>query len=153
MAGDGPLRSMVESYCRRAPWDRTLVPVGVRKDREAFFKSLDLLLLPSLQEGLPTVLLEAACAGVPVAASRIPGVTDLFEEGRDAVLFEAGSSEDLARVTAELSHDAGLRKRLAASAQRLVLENVPSYAEVAGEHARLYREHLAKRGAAAVLTG
>ena len=56
------------------------------------------LVLPSLQcDALPRALVEAFAHSLPVIASRIPGLADLVEPGRNGLLFEPGSARDLAR--------------------------------------------------------
>lgn len=144
VAGDGPLRSLALSFARKPPWDEVLCMAGLRSDRERILRTLDIMALPSRKEGLPTVLLESALAGVPVVASRIPGVTDLFDESREALLFEPRSARSLADALARLCADPDLGKRLALHARQKVIRQVPDYAEVAQRHAGLYRNLLQK---------
>src|SRR5262249_6771318 len=60
-----------------------------------FLRSLDVLAVTSLwPENLPFVILEAQAAGVPVVASRMPGMVD--QVGNPRMLFESGSAEGLA---------------------------------------------------------
>jgi len=56
------------------------------------------LVMPSIwYENFPRTLLEAFANGLPVIASRLGALRELIEHGRTGLLFEAGSSEDLAR--------------------------------------------------------
>jgi len=58
---------------------------------------IDLLVVPSVwYENTPFVILEARQAGVPVIASRLGGLAEAVEEGRDGWLFEPGNAADLA---------------------------------------------------------
>jgi glycosyltransferase involved in cell wall biosynthesis len=54
-----------------------ILGLGVRHDVPVLLKAADALLLPSLFEGLPTVVLEACAAGVPALASDLPGVREI----------------------------------------------------------------------------
>jgi glycosyltransferase involved in cell wall biosynthesis len=54
-----------------------VVPLGVRDDVPRLLKAADALLLPSLREGLPGVVLEACVAGLPVLATDLPGVREI----------------------------------------------------------------------------
>ena len=64
IVGDGSLRAWVESEIkRRGMMDRVLV-LGERKDAKQIMQILDVLVLTSVSEGLPNVLLEGAVAGV-----------------------------------------------------------------------------------------
>jgi len=105
-----------------------------------FYKTIDFLIVPSLKEGLPTVVLEAAAAKIPVAASSIPGVMDLLDDEESALLFDSGSPQQLSRAVVKLATDPKLRDRLAEKANETVLKMVPDYKTVAKSHASLYKE-------------
>lgn len=56
------------------------------------------LVLPSLSyEAEPRTLVEAFACGLPVIASRLAGLAELIEPGRNGLLFAPGSARDLAR--------------------------------------------------------
>ena len=140
LTGDGPLRPRVEAFAERPEVRGAVRVLGTRRDVERVLKTLDVLILPSRKEGLPTVLLEAAAAGVPVAASRIPGVLDLVTGEGDALLFDPASPEEMADAVLRLARDPELRRALAEAARRRVTAAVPDYETVAELHARLYHE-------------
>lgn len=74
---------------------------GFARDVTAELRRMDLMVLPSLfGEGLPMVVLEAMAAGVPVAASRVPGVPEAIRHGRDGVLAEPADPDALAEAIA-----------------------------------------------------
>jgi glycosyltransferase involved in cell wall biosynthesis len=146
LVGDGPLAALARSHASRPPWKGALILAGLQPDREAIFNTLDLLVLPSRKEGLPTVALEAALSGVPLAASRIPGVCDLFEHEKDALLFDPRSSGALADAALRLLRDDELAHALREHAGKTVQRKVPDYDEVARLHAELYRSLCGKGG-------
>jgi glycosyltransferase involved in cell wall biosynthesis len=139
LIGDGPLRVRIERFRARGRGGRSLVLLRNRDDVGSLLASSDILLLPSRKEGLPTVLIEAAFAGVPIVASRIPGVVDLVEDGESALLFPPDSPEALAGAVIAACRDAGLRERLAAGARRAV-ERVMTPDGVVAAHKRLYKK-------------
>jgi glycosyltransferase involved in cell wall biosynthesis len=69
---------------------------GYTQDMEAVYRQADLFVLPSLTEGLPNVLLEAAMHRVPIVATRVGGIPALFKDGQEACLVEANNIEALA---------------------------------------------------------
>ena len=87
---------------------------GERRDIPRLLKAADLLILPSLWEGLPGVVLEAAAAGTPVLASDLPGVGEIAAHlPRIRRLSLDQPDESWAKVASELideSPDAELRR-------------------------------------------
>lgn len=55
--------------------------VGHADDVVPFMQRMDVLIFPSLREGLPNVVIEAAACGVPTVGWRVTGVTDAVAEG------------------------------------------------------------------------
>jgi len=89
--------------------------------------SIDVLVVPSIwPENSPLVIQEAFLAGVPVVASRIGGIPEAVDDGRNGLLFRAGDSEDLARVLTRLIRESGLLDTLRSgiSAVRTIEEDV-----------------------------
>lgn len=71
---------------------------GFTRDVDRELAAMDALVLPSLfGEGLPMVVLEAMAAGVPVVASRVEGIPEAIEDGREGLLATAGDATALAR--------------------------------------------------------
>ena len=54
------------------------------------------LVVPSLSEGLPRVIMEAQALGKPVIASNVGGIPDLIKDGQNGFLFRVGDSNELA---------------------------------------------------------
>ncbi len=67
----------IERRIRELGLAEEVVLRGERRDVPRLLKAADLLVLPSLWEGLPGVVLEAAAAGTPVLASDLPGVREI----------------------------------------------------------------------------
>jgi glycosyltransferase involved in cell wall biosynthesis len=98
------------------------------------------LVLPSLEDNCPMVVLEAMAAGVPVAAARVGGVPDLVRPGETGLLFDPSSAEEMAAATKELLEDrAGpMAARAREEAGKRFRPEV-----IAARHIEIYREVLA----------
>jgi len=116
--------------------DDTYTAVGFVDDVGSFLARADVVVLPTLRrEGMPTALLEAMRAGVPVVASRVGGVSEIVEDGRTGLLVTPGDARGLAAAIDTLLVDDGLRGRLAAAARACALERHDVGAMVEGHRA------------------
>jgi glycosyltransferase involved in cell wall biosynthesis len=88
--------------------------MGWRPDVEEILPCLDLLVLPSLNEGMGRVLVEAMAAGVPIVASRIGGVPDLIWDGKNGLLVPPADCGALEQAISTLLADEPTRRRMAA---------------------------------------
>ena len=96
-----------ETTLRRQASDQRL-PVefmGVlsQEDLPDEYRRADVLCLPSLREGVPTVLMEAMACGTPVVASSAGGVPELVEHQKSGILVCPGNHEELSRQRYEAS--------------------------------------------------
>jgi len=77
VAGDGPLRGWIHERMKSKGWIHALGRVPHSDLMELMVHS-DLLAIASIYEGLPTVLLEAVCAGVPVVSTKVGRAGELL---------------------------------------------------------------------------
>mgnify|MGYP003599772533 CR=1 FL=1 len=82
VVGDGPLRADLEAL---APSNVRFL--GFRDDMPGVYASLDVLVQPSLREGMPMTILEAMASGVPVVATRVGAAADVIDNGRTGMLI------------------------------------------------------------------
>ena len=109
------------------------LPFVPREELAGVYGACDLVVIPSLYDGMPNVMLEAMACGVPVAASTAGGMVDVLEDGVTGLLFRPGSWEELARCLGralELGREglAAMGRR----AQAVVKERFPPEAEARG---------------------
>jgi glycosyltransferase involved in cell wall biosynthesis len=72
--------------------------LGARTDVMDIVDALDVFVLPSLWEGLPTVVLEAMLLATPVVATDVPGTRDLILDGQTGLLVPARDPDALAKA-------------------------------------------------------
>ncbi len=78
--GDGELDSCLKEKAKTLGVEDSVVFLGRREDIQQLFGQMTLFVLPSIYEGLPTVVLESMACGVPVVASDIPGTQDVIKD-------------------------------------------------------------------------
>jgi len=83
---------------------------ALRPDVLALYRASDMLVFPSLHEGIPKVPLEAMSQGVPVVVSA-PATGDYVEDGRNGLVVPAGDADALVAAVLRMRGDATLRRR------------------------------------------
>jgi len=78
------------------------------------------LVLPSVTEGLPRVILEAMALSKPVIASRVGGIPDLVKDGLTGFLFEAGNTRELAEKLKILMSDKSMAIEMGKRGRELI---------------------------------
>jgi glycosyltransferase involved in cell wall biosynthesis len=77
LTGEGPSKEPLQLQARRLGVEGRVRFVGYRPDVPDLVQAADLVVLPSLAEGLPVCLLDAMLAGVPIVTSAVGGIPDL----------------------------------------------------------------------------
>ena len=90
IAGEGPLRNKLQGAINTSGLGDRVTLAGWIQDIPGFLASIEALLLPSLWEGMPNVVLEAMAAGLPVVAFRVQGITELLGDKPSPQLAEPG---------------------------------------------------------------
>lgn len=119
MIGDGPLRESLMSSAKRLDIeDRVWLPGFVtEREKRLHYKAADLLVLPSLAEAFPLVLLEAAAFSLPVIVSDIDVLKAVVEHGSNGLVFRGGVEEDLRLNLEKLLDDDELRSEIGRNAR------------------------------------
>lgn len=89
--------------------------LGYKSNSIEYIKAADFLVLPSLYEGLPNVVLEALAVGTPVIASRVSGIPEIIEDEKDGLLVQPADAGSLGAAIARILADKDLRARLSES--------------------------------------
>jgi glycosyltransferase involved in cell wall biosynthesis len=94
---------------------------GWRADMPAVYAGSQVVVLPSLGEGVPTTLLEAAACGRPIVASDVPGCRAIVTPGENGLLVPPNDPQALAQALATLLADPALRGRMGAGGRQAIL--------------------------------
>ena len=141
IAGEGPLDAELRALAARLGARARFL--GPREDIPALMNACDGLLLSSIVEGLPMVLLEAAASGLPAVAAGVGGVREAVLDGRTGYVVPPGDPAALAAAMArQASLDAETRARMSAAAREHASVRF-DIATVAEQWERLYLELLA----------
>lgn len=99
IAGSGPDQKKLTQLIADSPRSRDISFVPWLENVDCFYEKIDLLLIPSRYEGVPLVMLEALCRGIPVVGSACDGMKDLLPE---AWTFEPADADSFAETFANI---------------------------------------------------
>jgi starch synthase (maltosyl-transferring) len=112
LVGDGPERGRIlEALATRDALSGRIHWLGHRDDVPGLLKAADVLVLPSLWEGMPNVILEAMAARRAVVATAVEGTEDLVIPGRTGWLVPPRDPDALAHALDEAANDPDRRRR------------------------------------------
>ena len=137
IVGEGPHRSTLERLIKDLGIKRSVVFTGPRADMPNVYASLDVFVLPSLEEGMPMTVLEALASGLPVIATKVGAVTKLVFPNQTGILVRPREAKDLAAALISLIEDPELRVRLGQNGRSLV-RNEYSSSVMSQGYLRLY---------------
>jgi starch synthase (maltosyl-transferring) len=120
IVGHGVLLGSLQQWVAENDLGQCIHLLGWRPDVPQLLKTADCLVLPSLWEGMPNIVLEAMAAGLPVVVTQVEGTAELILSGETGLLVKPGSVESVERAVETILCDPQLSKRLADNAQQLV---------------------------------
>lgn len=116
LAGDGPLRSLLEAQADRLGISGRVRFLGMVRDITKVYAMARFVVLSSAWEGMPLTLLEASAYGLPAVATRVSGTPEVVRHEQTGLLVEPGDPEALARAIIRLLENDSLRCQLGAAA-------------------------------------
>ncbi|GAB3573560.1 glycosyltransferase family 4 protein [Leifsonia lichenia] len=117
----------------------TTVTTGFVNDPEKYYPLMDVLCLPTLREGFPNVVLEAAAAGVPTVTTTATGAVDSVVDGETGIIVPVGDADALADGLRRAIADPALRQRYGTAAKQRARERFDR-AVVWAAQERFYRD-------------
>jgi glycosyltransferase involved in cell wall biosynthesis len=100
-----------------------VVPYTTSEALPAYYNLIDVLVLPSLRDGLPNTLLEGMACERAIVATTAGGIPDAIADGENGRLVAPGDTSALATVLIDLIDDAECRQRLGYAARATVLRD------------------------------
>jgi glycosyltransferase involved in cell wall biosynthesis len=133
------MREELEARVADAGLGANICFLGECSDVPSLLAQADILVRPSLLEGLPLAVLEGMAAGLPVVASRVGGTPELVRDGETGFLVEPGDPADLAGRICSLLGDTAQRTAMGRRA-REVVEQGYDWDDVARRTIKVYEQ-------------
>ncbi len=125
---------------RERPWCEHIGFLN-REQLQARLATASFLVLPTLEDNCPMVVLEAMAAGVPVLASQVGGVPDLIEPEKTGLFCDPARPESFRAGVAKLLGDPPWARQLAATARAEALRRFHPQV-IARKHLEIYQQVL-----------
>jgi glycosyltransferase involved in cell wall biosynthesis len=122
-AGDGPLRGELEDQAKRLTIGDDASFLGFVADTAEFLAGVDLVVMPSLFEGLGVAALEAMAAGKPVVATRVGGLAESIIDGDTGIVVPPGDAAALADAIGRLAESPPLAAAMGRRGRERVLSH------------------------------
>lgn len=101
LVGDGPLKMEIQEKIHQLNLESDITLYGFVNDPLSFIEAADILVLPSLIEGLPGVLLEAMFCNTPVVAFNVGGISEIVTDTTGS-LIEKNNETDFVEAVLEI---------------------------------------------------
>ena len=98
IASNGPLENELKSQVKSLGLISKVKFAGWVDDTFSFMKSIDIFVMPSIREGCPIALLEALVLKKPVVASRIDGIVDIIDDGKNGLLVDTANPRQFSKA-------------------------------------------------------
>jgi N-acetyl-alpha-D-glucosaminyl L-malate synthase BshA len=122
LVGDGPDRHGVEKLIDSLGLQKNVNLTGFRSDIPNLMRCADIGVLCSETESAPLTLLEGMSTGLPMVSTKVGGVLEIINDGKNGLLVPPKHPEELAQAILRLYKDQRLRRRLGEKARKTVLE-------------------------------
>jgi len=143
IVGEGPERIEIERQVRELNLTEKIDQYGFRSDMKNVYRDIDCLIIPSLTEGLPYVLLEAMAFKIPVIATSVGDIPNLIEDNITGYLVPPGNDKRLEDKMMDILRDPRKSKTIGKRGAKFVTENFSHERMVtATEH--LYMDTISK---------
>jgi len=120
--GDGALRPKIESLIKKLNLEKNVILTGWRGDVPEMIKVFDVLILTSIFEGLPKVVVEAMASGVPVVATYVDGTKEIVQEGLTGFFVRPHENQKMAERIIRLLNNSELRKSFSEQSIKYIQE-------------------------------
>lgn len=134
---DRDLRNRLSELAREYP--EYFVVRNYSADIVPYYQCADVLVLPSLKEGLPNVVLEAMACGLPCVAARASGSRELVVDDQTGYTYAHGVEEEMAEAVRRCLSPLGAR--LGANARKMAVESY-GIPVIGSKYGALYQELL-----------
>jgi glycosyltransferase involved in cell wall biosynthesis len=139
--GEGPERQNLETLAKQLHISKNVIFCGFQENVTEFYPLIDIVVLPSVTEGLPIVLLEALAYSKPIVATRVGGIPEVITNDKTGILVEPQNPSQLAEGIIRVLENSEDANRMASEGRKLVEEHFNSK-DLSKKIEKIYQEVL-----------
>ncbi len=145
IVGDGEEKRGLQQKVKELGLEERVTFTGHQSDPADLMSLFDVLVVPSLNEGMGRVIVEGGLLGKAVIGTKVGGIPDIIQDGETGLLIERRNSSEIAHGVMRLLKDFALSKRLGERLRKKVLAGFTEEIMIEKIH-RLYQEALKEKG-------
>lgn len=115
--GDGPEKEKILEQL-----DDNISYIGTVDNVDEYFRASDMLVLPTLSEGMSNVILEAMATGLPVISTNVSSNPEIIEDGIDGILLEVEDKKGFQEKIIKLVLDETFAQKIGQNARKKILQ-------------------------------
>lgn len=123
IVGDGPEQAQLITLAKATNIVQKVSFLGEIPNANYWMSAMDIFCFPSMSEGLPNAVMEAAAAGLPIVAWNLPFCQELLPDDSQALLLEPENLDAMAEALTQLLNSPQLRAHYGSSARAHILDN------------------------------
>jgi len=139
--GEGPLKVELEEQAKDLIDSRKIIFPGFIEDVKLYLKAMDIVTLSSLNEGIPMILLEAMANELPIVATRVGGIPEIVEDGKNGFLVPPQNPSALSQKLSLLLKDEKLMRTMGLAGKKILEDNFTA-SMMAKKYVQLYNQCL-----------
>ncbi|GFN34310.1 glycosyltransferase [Tepidimicrobium xylanilyticum] len=123
LVGEGEDQGFIREKVKEYDLENHVIFLGYREDIPEILAATDIYISPSENEAISFSIIEALSCGVPVVATEVGGVPEIFEKGHVGVLIPFGDKDRFAKVIVELYNNNQQLNSFKSNCRDMVIKN------------------------------
>lgn len=144
LVGEGPLRKDMMGAAEAMGLGKSAIFTGRRNDIADVLAAIDVLVMPSLYEGLGVSILEAMAMAKPIVATCVGGIPEIVRDGENGFLVAPKDSAAMAEKLLLLLQERPMARLMGQRGRAVVCENFSAW-KMARDNERLYHRLLEEK--------
>lgn len=122
IVGDGPEKENLQALVTSMSLHRNVSFLGSQKDIAPIVSKWDIFVLPSISETFGIVILEAMALGLPVVATKVGGIPDIIDDGKNGLLVQSKDSITLCKAIEKILDHPALAAELKRNGEKRITD-------------------------------